>query len=177
MNVFAINGFIAFSKSSTKLSYLFLLLWILVISIVAMEIDSEFVYVSFFGHNIAFLRSLRVLFKLWCLRFWVLYRAKQDGPVVLVRPSLCFTYRCYVIYAWTDFHIVFFRVGDIPGRVMMIMVMGMMNIIRYNLSLYASDSTRQLHIAFVCFLDVMLYILWWVVTFGREIFELKSSYF
>lgn len=31
-------------------------------------------------------------FSALCFRFWVLYRAKQDGPVVLVKTYFCFIF-------------------------------------------------------------------------------------
>lgn len=60
----------------------------------------------------------------------MLYRAKQDGPVVLVRLNLFATFSIFEPFfvMITDFFFVsccFSRVGDILGRAMMTIPMGM----------------------------------------------------
>lgn len=70
-----------------------------------------------------------------CFRFWVFYRAKQDGPVVLVSfrfPFFLFLLlsKCYVMYNFSLFcfpliGLFVLRVGDTLGKVMKIMPMTM----------------------------------------------------
>lgn len=83
--------------------------------------------------------NITILACLFC-RFWILYRAKQDGPVVLVNHLYLYFFFFTVGILCFELHWMFYRVGAILGRAMAIILMSMnMNMnMRYLLLHYNS---------------------------------------
>lgn len=85
-------------------------------------------HLCFMQFRFSITNNITVLARLFC-RFWILYRAKQDGPVVLVNYLYLYSFFFFFPFQVLRFQVLNYiecsRAGATRGRAMVIILMGM----------------------------------------------------